>query len=89
MRAALRLLILIWATVSVASLFGLGYVFPGYSIDSAFSAEAPKRPRVVLVSLVSDFLSGRYLRDGMAVPYTPQALRQPVEKIKTHYLSFS
>jgi hypothetical protein len=37
MRAAVRLLILIWATVSVVSLVGLIYVFPGYSIDSAFS----------------------------------------------------
>jgi hypothetical protein len=37
MRAALRLLIFIWATVSVIGLLGLIYAFPGYSLDSAFS----------------------------------------------------
>jgi hypothetical protein len=37
MRAAVKSLILIWASVSVVSLFGLIYVSPGYSLDSAFS----------------------------------------------------
>jgi hypothetical protein len=37
MRAVVRLLLLTWATFSAASLVGLIYVFPGYSIDSAFS----------------------------------------------------
>jgi len=44
MRIALRLLILIWATVSVVSLFGLIYVFPGYSLDSAFSQALRTHP---------------------------------------------
>jgi hypothetical protein len=30
MRAVVRLLLLIWATVSAVSLVGLIYVFPGY-----------------------------------------------------------
>jgi len=44
MRAAVRLLILIWASVSAVSLVGLIYVFPGYSIDSAFSEALRKHP---------------------------------------------
>ena len=37
MKAVVRLLLLIWATVSAVSLMGLIYVFLGYSLDSAFS----------------------------------------------------
>jgi len=44
MRAAVRLLLLIWATVSALSLVGLIYVFPGYSLDSAFSEALRKHP---------------------------------------------
>jgi hypothetical protein len=44
MRAAVRSLILIWATVSVVALFGLLYVFPNYSIDSAFSEALRTHP---------------------------------------------
>jgi prolipoprotein diacylglyceryltransferase len=44
MRAVVRLLLLIWATVSAVSLVGLIYVFPGYSLDSAFSEALRKHP---------------------------------------------
>lgn len=37
MRFAVKSLMLIWGTVSLASFCGLVYVFPGYSIDNAFS----------------------------------------------------
>ncbi len=44
MRVAVRSLIFVWATVSVVSLLGLIYVFPGYSIDNAFSEALRKHP---------------------------------------------
>jgi len=44
MRAVVRLLLLIWATVSAVSLVGLIYAFPGYSLDSAFSEALRKHP---------------------------------------------
>jgi hypothetical protein len=44
MRVAVKSLIIIWATVSVASFCGLIYIFPGYSLDSAFSQALRKRP---------------------------------------------
>jgi hypothetical protein len=44
MRAAVRLVLLIWATVSALSLVALLYVLPGYSLDSAFSAALGKHP---------------------------------------------
>jgi hypothetical protein len=40
------------------------------------AAEALNPQRVVLVSLVFDSVFGRNLHDGVAVPYTPQALWQ-------------
>lgn len=44
MKVALRSVMLIWAAVSMVSLLGLIYVFPGYSIDSAFSEALRKHP---------------------------------------------
>jgi hypothetical protein len=44
MRAALRVILLIWAAVSAVSLAGLIYVFPGYSLDSAFSQALRRHP---------------------------------------------
>ena len=44
MRIAVKSFLFIWATVSVASLCALVYVFPGYSIDSTFSEALRKRP---------------------------------------------
>ena len=44
MRAAVKSLIIIWAAASVASFCGLIYIFPGYSLDSAFSQALRKHP---------------------------------------------
>jgi len=44
MRTVLRSITFIWATVSLVSLFGLFYVFRGYSIDGAFSEALRKHP---------------------------------------------
>jgi hypothetical protein len=43
MRAVVKLLLLVWAIVLAVSLVGLVYVFPSYSLDSAFS-EALRKP---------------------------------------------
>jgi len=43
MRLAVKSLTLTWAIVSLVSFCGLIYVFPGYSLDSAFSAAFRKR----------------------------------------------
>ncbi len=43
MRVAVKSLIYVWAAVTVVSLGGLVYVFPGYSLDAAFS-EALREP---------------------------------------------
>src|ERR1700722_16803791 len=88
MRAVLRLLLLIWATVSAVSLVCLIYVFPGYSPRQCILlsiAKSPKPASIVLVSLVNDFPFGRCLHDGVVVPYSPQTLRQTVEIRLTHY----
>jgi hypothetical protein len=44
MRSAVKSLILTWATVSLVSFGGLIYVFPGYSLDNAFSETFRKHP---------------------------------------------
>jgi hypothetical protein len=44
MRFAVKSLILTWAIVSLVSFCGLIYVFPGYSLDSAFSEAFRKHP---------------------------------------------
>jgi len=44
MKTALRLLLSIWVIVTVASLAGLVYIFPGYSLDSAFSEALREHP---------------------------------------------
>jgi uncharacterized protein YllA (UPF0747 family) len=70
----------------VASLLGLIYVFPGYSIDSAFSEALRKHPSpqasfwfhwTMTFFLVSVCMS-------MVMPYSSQALRQTVEIKLTH-----
>jgi hypothetical protein len=67
MRFAVESLILTGATVSLVSLCGLIYVFPGYSLDSAFSETFRKHPGPVLVPLVFDFLGGRHSHDVLVV----------------------
>jgi membrane protein implicated in regulation of membrane protease activity len=44
MRAVVRLLLLIWASVSAVSLVGLIYVFPSYSLNSALPQALRKPP---------------------------------------------
>ena len=44
MRAAVKSLFIIWATVTAASLCGLIYILPGYSVDSAFSQALRTHP---------------------------------------------
>ena len=44
MRVAIRVLIFIWAAVSLVSLCGLILVFPSYSVDNAFAQALRKHP---------------------------------------------
>jgi prolipoprotein diacylglyceryltransferase len=43
MRLMVKSLLLVWASVSLTSLGGLIYVFPGYSLDRAFSEAMRKQ----------------------------------------------
>ena len=86
MRVALGPLILTGHLLSVMSLLGLIYVFPGYSIDSAFSEALRKQP-----SPQASFWFHWYmtffrllLHDSADVSYTPQALRETLESRLTH-----
>jgi hypothetical protein len=70
MRAVVRLLLLVWATVSAVSFVGLVCVFPDYSLDRACSEalrNLPSQASIVLVSLVYDFLFGWHLRNSVVV----------------------
>ena len=44
MRIAVKSVLFAWAAVSVVSLCGLVYVFPGYSMDGAFSEALRTQP---------------------------------------------
>jgi len=44
LRILVKSLFFIWASVSLLSLCGLVYAFPGYSVDSAFSQALRKQP---------------------------------------------
>jgi hypothetical protein len=65
------------ADLCVSRLFPRQCIFRGI-------AEAPKSARIVLVSLVYDFLFGRRLHDGVVVSYISQTVRQAVEIKLTH-----
>ena len=88
MRAVLRSLTLVWATVSVVSLLGLIYVFPGYSIDSAFSEALRKHPSPQAsfwFHWYSTFFLVGVCVTAWLVSHIPQALREIVEMRLTDF----